>query len=114
VDLFAGMPISDLARAQAWYERLLGTAPSFFPNDEEAVWTLDDYRHVYLLQDAERAGGGLVTLIVDDLATRVAAIAQRGIEPALDETYDNGVRKVTYRDEDGNEIGFGGLPDRRA
>ena len=26
------------------------------------------------------------------------------------ETYENGVRKVTYRDPDGNEIGFGGGP----
>ena len=32
------------------------------------------------------------------------------LEPALRETYDNGVRKVTFRDEDGNEIGFGGVP----
>ena len=30
------------------------------------------------------------------------------IEPALRETYGNGVRKATYRDPDGNEIGFGG------
>jgi hypothetical protein len=26
------------------------------------------------------------------------------------ETYSNGVRKITYRDPDGNEIGFGGAP----
>jgi len=26
------------------------------------------------------------------------------------ETYSNGVRKVTYHDPDGNEIGFGGAP----
>jgi hypothetical protein len=49
-------------------------------------------------------------LFVDDLGARVAGIAGRGIEPALDETYGNGVRKVTYRDPDGNEIGFGGAP----
>jgi catechol 2,3-dioxygenase-like lactoylglutathione lyase family enzyme len=110
VELFAGMPVSDLARAQEFYERLLGAAPAFFPNDREAVWTLRDHRHVYLLRDPERAGGGLVTLIVDDLEGRVAGIAERGIEPAIDETYDNGVRKVTYRDPDGNEVGFGGLP----
>jgi hypothetical protein len=33
-----------------------------------------------------------------------------GIEPAETETYDNGVRKATYRDADGNEIGIGGGP----
>lgn len=26
------------------------------------------------------------------------------------ETYSNGVRKLTYRDDDGNEVGFGGGP----
>ena len=51
------------------------------------------------------------TVIVDDLDARVGEIARRGIEPVERETYSNGVRKVTYRDPDGNEIGFGGLPD---
>ena len=87
--------------------------PSFFPNDTEAVWTLEERRHVYIAADEERAGGGLVTLFVEDLEARVAGIAARGIEPAVDETYSNGVRKVTYHDEDGNEIGFGGRPKRR-
>ncbi|MGN9774423.1 hypothetical protein ACTMS0_01375 [Micromonospora sp. H33] len=33
-----------------------------------------------------------------------------GLEPAKRETYGNGVRKTTYVDPDGNEIGFGGAP----
>ena len=110
MDLFAGMLVSDLGRARDFYERLLGAEPSFAPNDMEHVWTLDEHRHVYVQLDPERAGGGLVTLFVEDLAARVNGIAERGIEPADDETYSNGVRKVTYLDEDGNEIGFGGGP----
>jgi hypothetical protein len=31
-----------------------------------------------------------------------------GSPPAPQEAYGNGVRKVIYRDPDGNEIGFGG------
>jgi hypothetical protein len=31
--LFAGIPVSDYAAALAWYERLLGSPPSSFPND---------------------------------------------------------------------------------
>jgi hypothetical protein len=50
------------------------------------------------------------TIIVDDLNTQVTAIAQRGLEPAKQETHSNGVRKATYIDPDGNEIGFSGLP----
>jgi hypothetical protein len=40
----------------------------------------------------------------------VAQIADRGLDPVQRETYSNGVRKTTFRDADGNEIGFGGAP----
>jgi hypothetical protein len=43
-------------------------------------------------------------------AARLSQIAERGLEPAEHETYANGVRKVIFRDPDGNEIGFGGAP----
>jgi catechol 2,3-dioxygenase-like lactoylglutathione lyase family enzyme len=111
--LFAGIRVGDLARAQEWYERLLGRPPSFFPNDVEAVWELADGRYVYIELDPPRAGHAQVTAFLDppdELVTLVGAAATLGIEPALDETYDNGVRKVTYRDPDGNEIGFGAHP----
>ena len=52
----------------------------------------------------------MATPFVDDLGARVAATGARGIEPALRETYDGGVRKVTHRDPDGDEVGFGGAP----
>jgi predicted enzyme related to lactoylglutathione lyase len=106
--LFAGCRVSDLAEAQPWYERLLGAEPSFYPNDVEAVWELAEGRSVYIEQDPERAGHALHTLFVDDIEGTVSEIAARGLEPAEDETYSNGVRKVTYRDPEGNEIGFGG------
>jgi catechol 2,3-dioxygenase-like lactoylglutathione lyase family enzyme len=110
LSLFAGVRVRDFAASRAWYERLLGE-PSFFPHATEAVWTLADDRSIYILEDPEHPGGGLVTVIVADLDVAVAEIAARGLEPAERDTYSNGVRKVTYRDPDGNEIGFGGLPD---
>jgi catechol 2,3-dioxygenase-like lactoylglutathione lyase family enzyme len=110
VDLFAGISVSDLDRSLHWYERLLGAQPSFRPNDVEAVWEVAEHRYLYVALRPAHAGSGLVTLFVDDLDQRVTAMAGRGIEAAERETYDNGVRKVTYRDPDGNEIGFGGGP----
>jgi len=110
VDLFAGISVADYPAALAWYERLLGTPPSFFPNDAEAVWQVAAHRFVYIEHRPGHAGHGLLTLFVDDLDDRVAAMRGRGVEPAERETYENGVRKVTYRDPDGNEIGFGGGP----
>jgi catechol 2,3-dioxygenase-like lactoylglutathione lyase family enzyme len=110
VDLFAGVPVADYAAALQWYERLLGSAPSFFPHDTEAVWELAEHRYVYIVQQPEHAGHAMHTLFVDDLDTLVARIAEQGLNPAKQETYSNGVRKITYRDADGNEIGFGGAP----
>jgi len=110
MDLFAGVPVRDFAAARPWYERLLGGPPAFLPHDAEAVWELAEHRYVYIVEDAERAGRGLVTLFLDDLDAMVAAISARGIEPAERETYDNGVRKITYRDADGNQVGLGGGP----
>lgn len=110
VDLFAGIPVNDYPAALAWYERLLGSPPAFFPNDTEAVWELAEHRFVYIEQRPEHAGHAMHTLFVDDLDARVDRAAGRGVEPANRETYPNGVRKITYHDPDGNEIGFGGGP----
>jgi len=107
VDLFAGLAVSDYQRALTWYERLLGSGPAFFPNATEAVWELAEHRYLYIEELPERAGHALHTVFVDDLDARVESIGARGIAPASQETYGNGVRKVIYRDPDGNEIGFG-------
>jgi catechol 2,3-dioxygenase-like lactoylglutathione lyase family enzyme len=110
LDLFAGIPVSDYAAALKWYERLLGSPPAFLPNDREAVWELAEHRYVYIEQRPEHAGHGKHTVFVDDLDAVVAQITGRGLDPAQRETYSNGVRKITYRDPDGNELGFGGAP----
>jgi catechol 2,3-dioxygenase-like lactoylglutathione lyase family enzyme len=110
IDLFAGIHVGDYEVAKAWYTRVLGAEPAFFPNEIEAVWELAEHRYLYIRRNPERAGHAVQTVLVDDLDARVAAIARRGVEPALREEYPNGVRKVVYRDPDGNELGFGGVP----
>ncbi|MBV9790268.1 MAG: VOC family protein [Chloroflexi bacterium] len=107
-DLFAGIPVADYAAALEWYQRLLGAAPAFFPNEIEAVWQLAEHRFVYIVQQPEHAGHARLTVFVDDLDALVAQAADRGLDPVTRETYANDVRKITYRDPDGNEIGFGG------
>jgi len=110
MDLFAGIPVRDYAAATAWYTRLLGSPPSFLPNDTEAVWELAEHRYVYIVVRPEHAGHAVHTLFVSDFDARLAQIAERELEPAERETYANGVRKATFSDPDGNEIGFGGAP----
>ena len=109
MDLFAGIPVSDYAAAREWYERLFGQI-AFVPNDTEAVWELALHRYVYIAHLPEHAGHARHTVFAGDLDALVDEIAGRGLEPADRETYGNGVRKITYRDADGNEIGFGGAP----
>jgi predicted enzyme related to lactoylglutathione lyase len=109
-DLFAGIAVSDYPQALTWYETLLGTPPSFRPHATEAVWEVADNRYLYVVEKPEHAGHGMLMLFVDDLDAHVAHIAARGLQPAEQATYDGGVRKVTYRDPEGNEVSFGGAP----
>jgi catechol 2,3-dioxygenase-like lactoylglutathione lyase family enzyme len=110
VELFAGMTIRDIARGREWYERFWGSAPTFLPNDLEAVWEIAEHRYLYIEELPDHAGHSQCTLFVDDLDSWVDAIVARGTEPEVRETYPNGVRHVVFRDPDGNEISFGGPP----
>jgi hypothetical protein len=110
LDLFAGIAVADFTAALTWYERLLGAPPTFVASDTEAVWELAEHRSLAIEHRPDHAGHALHTIFVDDFDAQIAQIAARGLEPAVRETYSNGVRKVTYRDPDGNEIGFGGAP----
>jgi catechol 2,3-dioxygenase-like lactoylglutathione lyase family enzyme len=107
-DLFAGIRVRDYQAARAWYERLLGKEPTFLPHDTEAVWELAEHRYLFIVENRDAPGGAVITIFVDDLDAVVAETASRGLEPAERATYANGARKATYRDDDGNEISFGG------
>ncbi len=108
-DLFAGVRVRGIVDARAWYERLLGREPAFFPNDIEAVWTVGEHRWFYLLEDGPKAGSALVTIMVPDLDATAAAISARGITPTAFERYGE-ARKYVFHDPDGNEIGIGQVP----
>ena len=107
--VFAGLRVRDFQAALPWYRGMFGE-PTMFPNDTEAVWTLAEGASVYIVEHRDGAGSCVATIFPDDLDAHVAAAAEHGIEPVERETYDNGVRKITYRDPDGNELGFGGMP----
>jgi catechol 2,3-dioxygenase-like lactoylglutathione lyase family enzyme len=108
-DLFAGVRVRDIADARAWYERLLGSEPAFFPNEVEAVWAVGEHRWFYLLEDAPKAGSALIAIMVADLDATADAISGRGIEPTELEHYGE-ARKYVFHDPDGNEIGIGQVP----
>ncbi|WP_338702804.1 VOC family protein [Streptomyces sp. Q6] len=107
VGVFAGIPVRDYKSAVEWYTRLLGKEPAFFPNDVEAVWRLAEDLYVYVIVDAARAGGGVGMIWLDDPASEVERIAERGLRPVDVERHDN-VCKWVFHDADGNETGIGG------
>ncbi|MFL5963090.1 MAG: VOC family protein [Gaiellaceae bacterium] len=108
LDLFVGIRVRDYHAATAWYQRLLGREPAFIPHATEAVWELAEHRYLFIEENRDAPGGAIIVIFVDDPDALSAEIASRGIEPAEQVTYSNGVRKAIYRDVDGNEIGFGG------
>lgn len=108
--LFAGVAVSDYPRAVTWFEALLGCPATFAATDTECVWELAEDRSLYVVLRPGRAGQSMLTTFVDDLDGFVHSAAGRGVRPVTQETYGNGVRKVTFRDPDGNEIGFGAVP----
>lgn len=107
-ELFAGIAVRDFDAALAWYGALFDGPPSFFPHDTEAVWEMAESRLVYIVRAPEHAGHAMNLLFVDDLTTRLAGLASRGLEPTRVETYENDVRKAVFHDPDGNEFSFGG------
>lgn len=112
--LFAVMPVTDLERAAAWYERLLGAPASFKVSDDEWVWDLAEGRSLLVERAPQDAGHGRALLFVQDLAAWVDAARSRGLEPRSHEQYDDGVHKANYADPDGNQVGLGGLSPHAA
>jgi len=104
--VFAGLAVADLEPARAWYERLLGRPPDLVPHAAEVAWQLVGEAWVYVVVDAERAGRGLLTVLVSSLDAFVAEVAARGLAPAETEQLSNGVRKTTFVDPAGNRVAF--------
>lgn len=105
--VFAGVPVADYAAARAWWERLVGRPPDLIPNDNEAAWQLTETGWIYVVGDAGRAGQALLTILVDDLDTHVAELAERGLATEAIDTVPGVVRTAEITDPDGNRITFG-------
>jgi predicted enzyme related to lactoylglutathione lyase len=104
---FAGVAVADYETMRAWYERLLGREPDMVPHDAEACWQLTDGGWLYVVADRERAGGSLITLMVDDLDAALAAIEERGIAHGDVETMPGKARTAEVVDPEGNVVKFG-------
>ncbi len=102
---FAGLAVADYDAAYDWYARLLGRPADMFPHASEAVWQLSPGCSIYVVEDSERAGHGLVTLALDDLAAQETLLRETGL--AFEEQVDGEApRRLVVKDLDGNILKF--------
>ncbi|MEU6840531.1 VOC family protein [Streptomyces sp. NPDC046716] len=114
MDLYTVMCVSDRIKARAWYAAFFGR-PADEIMGEEYLWQLGE--NAWLVIDdrdmrAERVGGAMITLGVDDLDDILARLAVHRIDHEPVETYGNGVRHVVVLDPDGNSLSLAEPPHR--
>ena len=102
--VFAGLVVANRDQAADWYARLIGRPADMLPNDSEAAWQLVGSASLYLLEQPQRAGRGVLTLVIDDLDAMLAEIAARGLAPGPVEDVGTAGRKSVLTDRDGNTV----------
>ena len=102
--LFAGVPVSDIEIASAWYERLFGRPPDVVSNPSEVMWRCSDPAWLYIVVDPERAGHGLVAMCVDDLRQTLVDLTSRNVDCGPIEAVGDAGHKAQVPDPDGNTI----------
>lgn len=100
---FTGVPVSDLAAGQDFFERLLGAPPDILVKEDEVMWRLTQSAWLYIVVDPARAGNALAAVSVGDLDATLAELANRGLRPVSLEDL-GGPRKATFLDPDGNSV----------
>jgi len=113
--VFAALPVRDLAASIDWYGRLFERpAPDARPAPHIvdyylAAGRVPEHGTLQLHEDPARAGGGLATINVADLAPLIAALASLGVELAtqtlpLDAETVSAVTVGAFEDADGNAV----------
>jgi len=108
--VFAGIGVADYPALREWYERFMGRSADLVPNDIEVCWQLTDSAWIYVKEDPERAGNAFITILVDDLDSRLAELERNGIASGPVDTNADGVRTAVVTDPEGNTIQLGETP----
>lgn len=100
----AGLPVSDMDRAEDWYGRLFGRPADAAPMDILRDFWISELATVQLVLDTEHPGGGMLTLDVASIDEAVAGLEARGLRSRRDDTTSDKVRLGMLTDPDGNRI----------
>ena len=102
--LFAGLAVADFPRALEWYARFFGRDPDVVMHDREVMWRVAGSGWLYVVEDAARAGRGLVAISVSDLVEEVARLAAQGIDDGGIRSEGDAAQKAVVTDPEGNVI----------
>lgn len=104
-NVFASLPVRDLAIARAWYEKLFERAPDFTPMPNLVEWRFANGGTLQVYVGHDRAGGGSCTFAVSNIEEAIERLDALGIDPG--KLIDGGKAKVVMvKDPDGNSIAF--------
>ena len=108
VNALAGIMVSDLTAAAAWYEQLLDRPADSRPMEGLAEWRLPEGGWIQVYQDKTRAGSSSVTFMVSNRDAEVAELKAKGISVDATTTSDY-VKTATVTDPSGNRVVFAEL-----
>lgn len=102
--VYAVIPAVDLDRARTWWTKVLGREPDRVPMPTDLEWHFAS-GGLQVIDDADHAGAGSVTLGVEDVDVELTEIAARGLEVPQAQTVPSGqFRIATLHDPDGNTV----------
>lgn len=105
--VLAQSTVTDLARAEEWYVRLLGRGPDSRPMAGLLEWHLGDGFGLQVWSEPERAGHSSVVLHVADLDAAAARLTEIGIDHDGTQPVTVG-RILALTDPDGNRVVLSG------
>lgn len=101
--IYAAMPSSDMSRSESFYEALIGRPADSRPMPVLTQWEWNGEIVLQIVDDAQRAGGGLATVIVSNMTEATAGLRARGI--SVEAAEGSVVAEVAVlADPDGNQI----------
>lgn len=101
--LFAVACITNIKKSVAWYTGLIGRGPDERPMDGLVQWRNLAGAGLQLVQEEDKAGTSLVTIVTPDMARARTDLAAAGLALGSDVQGDSGVI-AQIDDPDGNRI----------
>src|ERR687895_2066838 len=102
--VLAVWPVSNIDRADAWYEALFGRPADNRPMPSLVEWQVTGAGWVQVTVDTDRAGSGLLNLAVDDLAATRDELAPCVVDTDEIQPVTKGVELSATTDPDCNVI----------